>query len=479
MSKADLLTSLLLLCVAVLVGQAQSGAHFVTTDCPDALLARFPQRVAALTCGWLHVAERHGASSERAIRLFVARLAAADATDDAPILVLTGGPGNAATTDLGFWLGSPLRQRHDILIVDQRGAGFSRPPLNCPEFDDRSFSDPASTCRDRLRDEGIALEAYNSASIVRDIVDLLASLDLPQVNIYAHSYGTRIALALMRDHPALIRAAILDAAYPPEANALIESAYAAHLALERLFVACASNLQCQSAYPDLRGSFYATVDALNTDAAIHDGQASQFFISGDDFIALTLAALNDPTLRAILPALIQDFADGEIDPELISGILMQMSNQTAADSHSEGLFLNLRCAEDAARLKAQPPPDYRVPPQLNRPLITASETLLAHCAAWNSSMLPSQKISPIVSATPTLLLNGAFDPVTPPHWGAQTAASLSQSVHITLPNAGHWTIAEDPCAIVLASAFLADPFAPLDIACLDLAQTDFIVRQKS
>ncbi len=69
----------------------------------------------------------------------------------------------------------------DLVIIDERGVGLSRPALECPEFleslatatvtaEIREAAVAGMTaCHDRLVGEGIDLSAYDTAANVRDI----------------------------------------------------------------------------------------------------------------------------------------------------------------------------------------------------------------------------------------------------------------------------------------------------------------------
>ncbi|MBK6845109.1 MAG: alpha/beta hydrolase [Gemmatimonadetes bacterium] len=43
----------------------------------------------------------------------------------------------------------------------------------------------------------------------------------------------------------------------------------------------------------------------------------------------------------------------------------------------------------------------------------------------------------VVSRVPTLILSGEMDPITPPRWGSNAAATLVNSRHLVLPHLSH------------------------------------------
>ena len=60
---------------------------------------------------------------------------------------------------------------------------------------------------------------------------------------------------------------------------------------------------------------------------------------------------------------------------------------------------------------------------------------------------------PVRVSTPTLLLSGAFDPVTPARWAEVAAETLDASTHIVVEGSGHGTIVR-PCVRSLAADFI-------------------------
>jgi hypothetical protein len=73
-----------------------------------------------------------------------------------------------------------------------------------------------------------------------------------------------------------------------------------------------------------------------------------------------------------------------------------------------------------------------------------------------------------------LALNGLLDIQTSWKWGELAAASLSNARNYVIPEAGHGTIAYQPCANDISVAFLNDPSAELDTGCIDGLQPEFV-----
>src|SRR5687768_1242523 len=93
--------------------------------------------------GYLTVPERRRAPGSRPIQVAVIRLKASGPSAGAPIVFLPGSPDGASGSEtIGvaslypFFEG--LRTRGDVIIVDYRGSGLSRPAIACPREPYRS-----------------------------------------------------------------------------------------------------------------------------------------------------------------------------------------------------------------------------------------------------------------------------------------------------------------------------------------------------
>jgi len=117
-------------------------------------------------------------------------------------------------------------------------------------------------CHDRLVGQGINLSAFNSTENAADFADLRKALKIKQWNVYGLSYGTDLALFLMRDHPQGVRSVILDAVVPSSLASLGWTWQNANEAVNNIFRACAAQPACAATYGDLSAEFTAQVQQL-------------------------------------------------------------------------------------------------------------------------------------------------------------------------------------------------------------------------
>ncbi len=309
MLRSVLLFTLL---AAAFATPAQSIPRYEAGACP------FPYAGDDVTCGRLHVPENRADPDSDIISLAVATLlSTGDAPQPDPVIFLDGGPGGSALSGLDDWLVSALRPDYDIILIDQRGTGYSRPSLSCAMEEERLADNAMQTCYERLLGSGVDLGAYNSAQNAADIADLLLVLGIADANIIGSSYGSRLALTLMRDHPRNIRSVVLDAVYPPHVDAYETNAQVQYQAYETLFNGCAADANCNRAYPDLRDEFYSAAQRLDAAPQLfYDGETDMDF-DGATLLNFVFNQMYDTTSIPFLPRVIADIAAGD-DEALIT-----------------------------------------------------------------------------------------------------------------------------------------------------------------
>ena len=88
-------------------------------------------------CGFLVVPENHSKPAGRTIRLHVAIFSTeSDNPAPDPIVYLSGGPGQSPLkmAQFAFDVFTPFLANRDLILLDQRGVGYSEPALDCHEL---------------------------------------------------------------------------------------------------------------------------------------------------------------------------------------------------------------------------------------------------------------------------------------------------------------------------------------------------------
>jgi pimeloyl-ACP methyl ester carboxylesterase len=271
--KKIVLAGLAGLCLAVpAAARPPQPASFAPTSC-DAFDLGLPAfMLDGVECGYLTVPELHANPTGPTLRLAVVvfKSTGPNPAPD-PLFMAQGGPGGSTIDFASLMFSSPVREKRDIVLFDQRGTLNSRPNLLCPEVLDNTLTtieQPLSqeaqlkaeiaafdACRQRRLAEGINLAAFNSRENAADVESLRLALGYGPINLYGVSYGTLLAQHVMRDFPASLRSVILDAVVSAAVNPYPQVPLSQSRAFAGVFAACAADPACAADYPQLQARF--------------------------------------------------------------------------------------------------------------------------------------------------------------------------------------------------------------------------------
>ena len=179
----------------------------------------------AAEMGTLKVPENRKVKDSKAITIAFVRFRSTTARPGPPIIYLAGGPGNSgidAARGTRFPLFMALRAYGDVIGLDQRGMGESRPLLGCRErqnypldrIGDRDqviavTREQARTCATFWQSRGVDVRGFNADESADDVDAVRQAVGAPQVTLWGISYGTTLALNIIRRHPTRVHKAIL------------------------------------------------------------------------------------------------------------------------------------------------------------------------------------------------------------------------------------------------------------------------------
>ncbi len=436
-----------------------------------------------IECAALSTTERADGSGA-AIRLpyAILRTTASSPPPD-PVVLIGGGPGpnlvslvEAAQAELPF-----LRSRN-VIIPELRGTGVASPSLACPEMeghatialDGRTIDeatteilDATKTCAARVRADGADPDAYLTADRVRDLIALREALAIPTWNVYGTSYGTLVALELLAADGGAVRSAVLDGVLPPGADLFHEIGRNGRNALEIALASCGTTSPCGGLgllerYDALAANFErAPIEVEVVDPWTSDQRQRSASVDGETLEKGVFGLLYSSDAESTLPQWISAAAAGDLEL-LQQGVIAQLW-WTRGDF---GAYLSQLCAEGGWDGTT----DDRSAAFADLPQIAADawerhrEVHASQCGLWG--VRPRAPANPVEGDVPTLLLIGAFDPITPPRWAADVAGSLSTSTLRVFTGTGHGVLFGGPlCADEIAAAFVDDPSRQPDSDC--------------
>jgi len=478
------------------------GASYLATPCPQPNIAGFPDLdfPPGVRCGYLTVLENRAKPDGRHIRIFVMRAPAVSATPKPdPIVYLSGGPGGAGSFEVAFMVKHGLNADREVIFVDQRGTHRADPRVGCPAWERFQFdavslpfaaesttaADAASLreCREKWVAAGVDLAAYNSTENAADIAELKVALGIDTWNVYGVSYGSKLALIVLRDHPQGIRSVVLDSVSPP-ANNIAETWWSAPASsFKAIFAACAAQPACATAYPNLEADFMATVNRLDKTPVVaqaKDSSGTSVSVNIDGFtFAYTLIMASERGDPSGIPKMMADMARGD-STTVAATYLAWRGPPEFIGLGGVALALTVFCAEHAnltteaatlARSKAALPgfPDrvLRVQPKEGK--------FFTECPVWNVGMAAPAVSAPTVSNVPMLILEGTFDAATAPEWVGLITPTLKNSQLVPFPFTGHSVLGKSKCATSIMAAFLDNPMKPVDPTCAARITLSFTV----
>jgi pimeloyl-ACP methyl ester carboxylesterase len=496
--KASLLAFLLVVgCATCGASLAATPARFKSSPCPAEQAKALASLKAA--CGTLTVPEKRSKPGEGEVQLPVVIVPSkTQPAEPDPVLYMAGGPGANGISQAEELAKVGINQKRDLIIMNQRGNAYSVPNLACPELDrdyvaavalplDSKVTETrhvaaTKACHDRLVAAGIDLSAFNTSESVEDLADLRKALKLEQWNLYGLSYGTELALSLVRDHPEGIRSMIIDAVLPPSQVSLGWLWTNANEAINNLFRACADQPACAAKYGDLSAQFAAAVQKLEANpltmtVKIAGTETSTKVVLDGGAIVAWLGSLPEPlTPLTSIPAAISALAKGQ--PTQIAEARALAAHPSGIGASGLGLLFSVVCSE---WVPFQPASQVLVQGQLAFP--TYPKTVLSEsmgltfmtqdCAVWDVPRAPAQVRQLTISKIPSLVLNGSFDGKSSPQWGVYAAGTLLNSTTITVPGAGHGALfgylmppdaPAHACMQSVVASFLATPDHP-DTSC--------------
>ena len=442
-------------------------------------------------CGTLTVPEERTDKASRSIGLPFAILPAkAAAPEKDPVVIFTGGPGPSPLQGLAAIPAEslqqfPLRQKRDMIVMTHRGTDLTTPSsLDCKELvldfaagerfaSEDAVVQAAQACRDRLVAAGVKLGSYTTKAIARDMEELRVLLGNERGfgprNVVGSSYGSRLALATMRDAPQGVRSVVLDGPLLLQERPL----YRAEVldGLSNVLAACNAQADCAAAYPTLQARFAAAIEKLETTPVLVNGTR----VRGHDVLNAMRGALSvsEPAYGSV-PLFMERIAKGDLAGA--DTVLPFLSNLILA-INPEGMFYTVTCTDDAGLTTSEsnelPAAGAGWPDAVRRLVAKNKLRVQARtCPLWTQGVnLPADELRPLRSDLPTLITVGQFDVATPVTSADLLLPDLSRARKVVFTGRGHGLLESDTCMPKVAAAFLDDPKAAPDTSCIDAADS--------
>jgi len=396
-------------------------------------------------------------------------------TPDEAILGFAGGPGQGAIGlarvfdhNLRF-----ARETRDIVLIDQRGTGFSH-QLQCESDDLKTqfaFNDVIADlqaigandihkCKAKLN---IDLSHFTTPVAAKDFESVRKSLGYKGFHLYGVSYGTRVAQEYQRQFPESVLTSTLDGVVPLQ-QSLAAIGEAVDGSLTVLFERCEADDLCKAQYPNLESKFNALLTQLEkrpVQTQVRHPRTHElitFTVTKMKFYSAIRFSLYSHSQRAIVPMVIEKALSGDFSP--LAGM---MANVDLTQSLAMGMHNAIVCGEDWPRLTRQARAQYNKT-DIGRAMIAGLDIA---CPILDVKAVDETFYLPLKTSTPTLLLSGGRDPATPASWAELAMVQMSNATHLIAPTATHG-IGSQTCAPKIIAKFIEQQsMQGIDTNCID------------
>lgn len=409
--------------------------------------------------GRLVVPERHGHRGGQTIELAFVRFKSTSPNPGPPIVWLAGGPSDFGTDDIeGPYLAlvREFQKVADVIALDQRGTGLTRPLLVCPPNEsllplDRPFDVELARaeygrlsreCAAHFQAEGIDLSAYNTMENAHDVDLLRSALGVPRVSLYGGSYGTHLALAVLRYHPESVDRIVLSGVEGPDHTWKLPSKI--NRFFETVFAAARKDSAVAANYPDVELMVRSVLERVEAEPVVveltpEDGGAPpETIVLGVYELKLLMRAfLGSRDSIGQLPAILQVVYDGDY------GMVAEYLRSFRQISIGSAMYYCMDCASGVSPARQKQIDDElatSVSGEINFPFP-------AICNDWPNDELGDGFRAELRSDRPALFVSGTFDGQTPPSNAAEVAAGFSNPTQILVEGGSHQYLELEPPAL--------------------------------
>lgn len=403
--------------------------------------------------GRLAVPEDRARPEGPKIELAFARFSTTSPSPSAPIVYLVGGPGPSGIehgVERADGRLFRLLDHADVILLDQRGTGRSRPNLEeGPSFEyelplDRpatradyvaAWTAAARRCAAYWSERGVDLGAFDTRASAADVEDLRRALQLDRIQLWGESYGTHLGLAVLRAHPEHVERAVFLRVEGPDDTLKLPSTIQRHF--EELGRLAAADPGAAELMPDLVktvGELLGRMAAEPVAAdALLDGKKARVVMGPWDLQHWLASRLGFAYEFRDVPRHVSSFAQG--DWTLLAAHAVKERRGTIGSA----MALAMDCASSASAARRE-----RIAREAADPRNLLGDAANAPypevCAAFGEVALEAAFRAPFRCDVPVLFVSGALDARTPPENVAILAPHFTKHAHVLVTSAGHETI---------------------------------------
>jgi len=456
-------------------GCAMDGRSFPSPGrCPACGMTLIPDNIAVTITtrdgktlsaqrGHFDVPEDRRLPKSRTIRLHYLRLRSTATKPAFPLVYLAGGPGSSGISAVTGALSSvfaALAEIGDVILLDQRGVGESNSIPPCPtlpligevrltrEALTERYRTELQRCWTFWRDNGVAIDGYNTVQSAADIEELRRHLNAEKLNLFGISYGTHLAQAFVKYHAASVHRVILASC--EGLHQTVKRPASVDAVIEKVADMLEADPATRAAFPDLPAlmrSVHVKLDREPIRVRIPNAASgTDVVVSG---FALQLIAgqfIRTPTQLSMLPLFYTQIDRGDY-----SGLIRIYSQAGASYPPIRGMTEAMDLASGISRQR------------LTAVTAEARKSIVGDALNFPvpqlQGMFPGVDLgdefrAPLRSRVPALLIAGTLDGRTPLAEQREVGAQFERPSWIVVENAGHDVVLSAPAIPNLMTRFL-------------------------
>lgn len=424
-------------------------------------------------CGSIEVAENPADQDGRKITLKVAVAPATGKTSEPdPVFIFAGGPGQAASET---WVMlrpvlNKVRKNRDIVMIDQRGTGGSN-KLACKSEIEEDLNQELDLDLVRTETEKCLAELegdprfYTTSIAMGDYNHVREAMGYEKINLLGISYGTRSSQVYLRLFPDSVRTLTLDSVVPMQLALGQEHAVSLDGSVAAVFESCQQDETCRELFPHSKDELNMLFDQLRQQprriSITHpvSGEKEEIFLSADTLaVAIRFLSYASET-QALIPLLVHEAIETGDLSRLASQAIIVMSG--LSEMLAKGMELSVMCAEDYPFMDFSR--DYSDTMMGNLLL----DIVKIQCEIWPHQAVSADFHEPVASDAPVLLMSGERDPVTPPRYATQVAATYPNSLNLVARGQAH-SVMKNVCLRDITTEFIEKgSVTDIDTSCVD------------
>jgi pimeloyl-ACP methyl ester carboxylesterase len=441
----------LAIAVLMLASACTGGRASPPTFRPTVAAAACPAEVEVVvpgphSCGYLTVLEDRTRPNGPTVRLFYLRVQPAGGRPEPePIAAVGEELAQSPSYDTGIAESS----NRELILLDQRGTGHSKPSLACPEVDVVAgdlvagplssetvrdvFRGAIAACRTRLTAGGVHPEAYTLAAAAEDLEQLRRALGVPSWNLVSWGSASRLLLEYARRHPQPIRALVLGSPQFPQRDPISEAAGDFNDAFRALTETCRASKECARDYPDLPRALSQAVAALERSPVSASVRGNKVVVDGAALLRVlrSLVSSHDPEAVGQVPRIVYRALDGDFravasalaaDPGMCIGYLPRCD-----EPPSLGSYLSFTCPDAPTALEV---------PDVYAAAFGEADPYSEACRAWGIEAA-GDPLAPVTTDVPSLVLRGQYDAFSPLDLIRQVNTAMPRAQVVLVPRLGH------------------------------------------